>query len=315
MVSLLRCTNTECTVAETGICVLNNEPNECPFLSAAVDSDLEGDAASRTADPVSASGETMASFPSSLALGLEEARGLMGREQCRLVGLLGEPNSGKTACLVSLYLLLAGDRLEGFKYADSKSLMALDQLSRGARSWPGEMPEQLTSHTELGDDRTAGFLHFKIVRQCDAVRLNLLIPDLPGEWTTSLIDSGRTNRLGFLRSADAVWIMVDGQTLTSKFQRQGTIHRTSLLMSRLSTHLGSVLPDIRLVVSRRDLGEPSVQTLRELGRRATTYGIDLSVNRIASFSRTRETVGGEGIPDLVTQTAAADSNNDVFWPD
>ena len=77
-------------------------------------------------------------------------RALMGKEYCRIIGLLGMPGSGKTSCLVSLYLLLAHGNVGDFTFADSKSLTALDELSRGARNWDGGMPEQMTGHTEKG---------------------------------------------------------------------------------------------------------------------------------------------------------------------
>ena len=107
------------------------------------------------------------------------------------------PDSGKTSCLVSLYLLLAHGNVGDFTFADSKSITALDELSRGARSWDGGMPEQMTVHTKKGDGRSAGLLHFKLVRQSDRARLHLVIPDLPGEWSTDLIDNNRTDRLQF----------------------------------------------------------------------------------------------------------------------
>ena len=204
------CTNNECTVAQTGRCLLEHHPDECPHRVSGHEADLDDDASPQHGDPVLAPLEEGSRFLSSAALGMDEVRALMGKECYRLIGLLGDPDSGKTACLVSLYLLLAHGSLDGFTFANSKSLMALDELSRGARRWTGAMPEQMTSHTERGDGRSAGVLHFKLMNISDRARLHLLIPDLPGEWTTSLIDNKRTGRLSFLQAADAIWVMVDG---------------------------------------------------------------------------------------------------------
>ena len=118
------------------------------------------------------------------------------------------------------------------------------------------MPEQMTAHTELRDGRSAGFLHFKLNRKSDCTRLHLLIPDLPGEWSTDLIDNNRTDRVKFLRAADAIWVMVNGQTLIEKDQRLDTIHRTSLLIDRIAEFFSPDVPTVRLVVTHLDLGKP-----------------------------------------------------------
>ena len=205
--------------------------------------------------------------------------------------------------------------LNGFTFADSKSLMTLDELSRGARRWIGAMPEQMTAHTERVEGRSAGFLHFKLMRKSDRARLNLLIPDLPGEWSTSLIEENRTDRLRFLRAADAVWVMVDGRTLTDKAQRHGAVHRTSLLIDRLVELLSPDIPTMRLVVTRLDSGKPSEAILQKIRDHAVRRDIDLSVSYIASFSETEETAAGKGITGLIAQTVAVPFADGDFWPD
>ena len=310
-----RCQNNECTVAQTGVCLLDNQPEECPYWVSGHETTLDGDTSPTHGDPVLESPEDSPRFPPSSALGMDDVRALIGKEYCHLIGLLGEPDSGKTACLVSLYLLLARNGLNGFTFADSRSLKALDELSRGARSWPGARPEQMTAHTERGDGRSAGFLHFKLMRRSDRARLHLLIPDLPGEWTTSLIDKNQTDRLSFLRAADAIWVMIDGRLLTDKARRLGTLHRTSILIDRLATFLSPDIPTMHLVVTRLDLANPGEETLQQLRDHAAQHNIDLSVSHIASFSGAGGTAAGTGIADLISQTVAAPVADDDFWPD
>ena len=199
------CLNNECTVAQTGRCLLNNQPDECSHRVSGHEADLGRDASPTHDGQVLVAPEDTPRFPPSAVLGMEDVRALMGEKYCWMIGLLGEPNSGKTACIVSLYLLLAHNSVDGFTFADSKSLTALDELSRGARRWHGGMPEQMTSYTKSKDGRSAGLLHFKLIRKYDYARLHLFIPDLPGEWSTDLIDHNRTDRWSFLRAADAIW--------------------------------------------------------------------------------------------------------------
>ena len=309
------CTNNECTVAQTGICLLNNQPDECSHRISGNEADRGGDTSPTHGDPVLESPEDRPRFPPSTVLGMGAVRDLMGKEYCHLIGLLGVPDSGKTACLVSLYLLLARNSLDGFTFANSRSLMALDELSRGARSWPGARPEQMTAHTELSDDRSAGFLHFKLLRKSDHARLHLFIPDLPGEWSTSLIENNRTDRLSFLQAADAIWVMVDGRTLIEEVQRQGAIHRANLLIDRLAALCSPDIPAVRLVVTRFDLGKPPEETLQQLREYAVRHGIDLSINNIASFSETEGITAGMGIADLIAQTVAVPIADGDFWSD
>ena len=309
------CLNNECTVAQTGLCLLNNQPNECPNRASLDQEDLSVDASLTHDEPVLPAPEDAPRFPPSAALGLDNVGTLMGKEYCRIIGLLGAPDAGKTACLVSLYLLLAHNRVDDFTFADSKSLMALDELSRGARSWHGGMPEQMTVHTELRDGRSAGLLHFKLNRKSDCTRLHLFIPDLPGEWSTDLIDNNRTDRLRFLRAADAIWVMVDGRTLTEKVQRLGAIHRASVLIDRIAALFSPDIPTVRLVVTHLDLGKPAEDSFQELRKHAAQEGIDLSISCIASFSKNEEIPAGTGISDLIAQTVAGPTSDGVFWPD
>lgn len=310
------CRNSECTVAQTGICLLNHHPDECPHRVSGHQEGLTDDTRLTLDEPALATPEETPRFPPSGTLGIEDVRTLMGKEYCRVIGLLGAPSSGKTACLVSLYLLLAHNNVDGFTFADSKSLMALDKLSRGARIWNDGRPKQMTARTELSDDRSAGFLHFKLNRKSDCTRLHLLIPDLPGEWSTDLINNNRTDRLRFLRAADAIWVMVNGQTLIEKGQRLGTIHRTNLLIDRIAEFFSPDVPTtVRLVVTHLDLGKPDEESLQKIRKHAAKNGIDLSISHIASFSQTDETPPGEGISDLIVQTVAGPISDGDFWPD
>ena len=309
------CLNNECTVTQTGICLLNNQPDECSNRISSHEADLGSDATTTHEEPVLVAPEDTPRFPPSAELGMDDVRALMGKKYFRIIGLLGEPDSGKTACIVSLYLLLAHNSVDGFTFADSKSLTALDELSQGARSWHGAMPEQMTGHTERKDDRSAGLLHFKLIRKSDHARLNLFIPDLPGEWSTGLIEHNRTDRWNFLRAADVIWVMVDGQSLIKNDQRLSAIHRVSVLIDRIAALFSPETPAVRLVVTRFDLGKPTNETLIELRENAARHGIDLSINNIASFSKNEEITAGKGIADLIAQTVARPIADCDFWPD
>lgn len=329
------CRQEDCTVAETGVCLLNNEPTACQFRTAEADESSPVEATlqpphpDRTAD-VDESSQAEATveppapltepeknprFPPSLSLTLAQTRQIMSGRYCHLVGILGAPDAGKTAALVSLYLLAARGKLKGFTYADSRSLMAFVSISHGARRWnEGQPPEQLTVHTEQADDRSAGFLHLRLRPANHQLPVDLLLPDLPGEWTTALVDTNRVDRLEFLKRADVVWLMVDGQQLCATSTRHLALHRTKLLIQRLARHLVS-LPPVVLVVTRRDRGTPDQATLDELKTEARDRGLDLEVVSIASFADAGAVTPGEGIADLIATSTRSVSKTPALWPE
>lgn len=298
-----QCSQQDCTVAETDICLLNNDPSTCP--ERLHEDDLEGTAVDEP---------STAPMPPSRAYGLAEARHLITTRYVHLVGILGEPNAGKTACLASLYLLMARDKLQDFNFRDSRTLMAFEEISRGARCWnEGQLPEQLTVHTELADDRTAGFLHIRGEAVPHRAVVDLLLPDLPGEWTSALIDNHRVDRLEFLRRADAVWLMVNGAELTARQTRQVTLHRSRLLIQRLAGFLKAP-PPVILVVTRRDECVGDETSITDLCAEGQDHGLNMSVVQIASVSANNEVEPGHGIPDLIRSTIRRPENEMTLWP-
>ena len=199
-----------------------------------------------------------ASFPSSRTLGPDEVSAIMGSRYLTVIGILGDPESGKTACLVSLYLLVSDALLAGWSFADSKSLMAFEEITRGARDWDdGNPPEQMTVHAEMADERRTGFLHLRLVRNFDGRRVDLALPDLPGEWTTDLVATSRTDRFEFMKAAEAIWVVLDGRALENKELRQGIISRVCQLAGRLDALFEGSVPRLMLVVTHRDAAEAS----------------------------------------------------------
>ena len=307
------CRQENCTYAETSVCLLNNDPATCPNLEV-IDDSISSEVAGPLLSPPSEP-ETYSQFPRSLPLTPTQVREVMGGRYFRLIGIVGVPNAGKTASLVSLYLLLSTGKLEGFSFANSQTLMAFEEISQGARRWnEGQFPEQFTAHTELEDERIPGFLHLRLMPTGRNETVDMLLPDLPGEWTTALIDSNRVDRFEFLKRADVVWLMVNGAQLLESTTRQFVLHRTRLLIQRLGELLEPASRVI-LVVTRRDQGEPSQATLDGLREEARARGLRPEVVMIASFSDTNTVAPGCGIDELIATTTAPICKMPAFWPE
>lgn len=327
------CRLSECTFNVTRVCVMNHAVDQCPYRRESEEevavaqrdeqladstqvaatsaentdlSDLGGAVLGRPAE--------MPRLPSSLTMGLEDAKSLMTNRHTTMVGILGLPDSGKTACLVSAYLLLARGGFEGYEYADSSTLMALEQISRGSRQWTeGDEPGQLTVHTELSDDRQAGFLHLRLRRNNDGRLFDLLMPDLPGEWSKALIDKSDGDRFSFLGSASVIWIMVDGRTFADPKKKRYAIYRAETLVERLSVILPTPRPRIILVPSWHDIGDFPADAYASICAEGKKLGMEIAIAPIASFSF-GEVPPGSGIASLIDKTLNHDRLSPDFWP-
>ncbi|MDE0396153.1 MAG: hypothetical protein OYK82_15415 [Gammaproteobacteria bacterium] len=237
----------------------------------------------------------------------------MGERYIHLVGILGEPNAGKTACLVSLYLSVAQRCLGSFAFVDSRTLMGFEEISQGARQWnKGRIPEQFTDHTLLPDNRAAGFLHIGLARAPQDNRVDLLCSDLPGEWTTELIERNRIDRLEFLKRADAIWLVVDGTELVAPDKRQLCVHRTKMVIERLGDFLGAGCRLV-LVITRRDQQAPDERAVLDICAKGTQRGFETKWVAVASFSKDSEVAAGTGIPDLIEHTTEFSRDGGDVW--
>lgn len=300
------CTRPDCTVADTLRCLLNNDPSSCRHRLGAESSEAQANSEVEIANK--------ATIPSSRACTLDNARELMGERYVHLVAILGEPDAGKTGCLVSLYLSVAQGCLDGFSFADSRTLMGFEEISQGARRWhDGRMPEQFTDHTVLPDDRAAGFLHIKLARLCEESSVDLLCSDLPGEWTTELIETNRVGRLQFVHRADVIWLVIDGRETVEPEERQVCLQRTTMAIRRLG---GFLAPGRRLilVVTRRDETAPDdgvIEAICDEGRRC---GFATKWVAVASFSKEDgEVPAATGIAELIELSTAFDCDAAVVW--
>ncbi|AXI42582.1 hypothetical protein C1J02_11990 [Sulfitobacter sp. SK011] len=310
------CAKEGCTFADTGVCLQNfSPPQDCPELVSVsvVDS---ADIAENDDDIVELDSVAQ-SLPSGHVMNLSDLSVVTAKEYTRLVGILGSPNAGKTAALVSLYLMLANGKLDGFTFRDSKTLLALEEISRGARRWGnGVQPEQLTDHTRSLDDRQPGFVHLRLHRLEDQHTVTIALPDLPGEWTKSLVDENNFNRLSFLNACEKIWIVIDGRDFRDQLGRRVEVNRTELLLERLKQNLASPTKhEVILVITHADLGELAKGTLEPVLKFAERLGFRSAVHHIASFSSLDTIAPGSGVAELLASTLSDGSRSfPDIWP-
>jgi hypothetical protein len=295
--TLAICNQPDCTFSQTGICVLNNEPVSCPDRISSL-GDISSAEENNSGDIYLEAPVDFERFSSSFSLAVQDAQKLMRNRYCKVVAILGVPGTGKTACLASLYLLLAHGRLNGFQFLDSKSIRAFEEITGGTRRWNSvNLPEQLTVHTEMQDERIAGYLHLRLKHKSDGKKMDLLLTDLPGEWTLTLMDRNRTDRLGFLKSAERIWITINSEHIMDVATRRYTIHRADLLLDRIKEFLEYDVPGICIVLTHCDKSESVREYFSELIN--THNDLEVKIIEIASFSQNPDIPAGFGLEETV----------------
>lgn len=308
------CRTPDCTVGDTGVCLLGNDPTTCEFRIRAENGEVE--APPRPVDlssPILETPEERPTLWGSLPLEIGDVRNLMASRQCVLIGVVGTPAAGKTAALVSMYLLIAHGALAGYQFADSKSLTAFEEISQGARLWGETPPDEMTARTKTSGSRVAGFLHLRVKELATGRLVDFLVPDLPGEWSDTLIDNNRTDRLDFIKAAHVIWLFVSGSELRKNASRMYTLNRTKLLIGRVAAMLGDRRPPVRIVVSHADEGDLPEATIDKLNQMLADNEMDGEIIDIASFSKS-EVAAGTGIPDLITLSLPQARSSGIEWP-
>ena len=312
------CEQDGCTYAETGVCILNYVPEVCPQLFDLTE-DSQYTQPPTKLDPNDFSVSLVTpDLPTGLVLDKEQVSEKMSRSHCHLIGILGAPNAGKTAAIVSLYLLLSRSHLKGFEFRDSDTLMALEGISSGARRWDsGDPVEELTEHTRMTDERQAGFMHFKLHDVEQDIQIEFVLPDIPGEWTDALINSNKFDRLEFLLSCGVIWIVVDGRVLRDRTKKNLEIHRTELLIQRIAENFdGAFSPRLILVITHADLGAVPEGTSDSICNKGVSLGLRIEKIDIASFAPEGDVEPGTGLSDLIAVTIRQPPSAEATtWPD
>jgi len=304
------CEKKDCTFTETEICLEGHEDaSNCPHFrlideSVSLDPDdslLEKDISTETQKP-----SFIRRFHSGNELGLEEATKIMRNSYVHLIGILGKYDVGKTCLLSSLYLMTScGGLLPDYLFAGSQSLQGFEIRARRLRKWKhGTLPDKLADHTYLQDPNTPAFMHLSLKEQSSQYRhLNLLLTDLPGEWSTDLIDRADTaSRFDFLKRADGIIYVIDGPRLASTSNRNTEIFDAKLMLKRLlhNVQIDKSIPLVLLISKCDELDMKEPKGVVQIREQAVEMGFTPIVILAASFSKEPENIpSGTGILEAI----------------
>ena len=304
------CENANCTVATTGKCLLSHPaPSDCPHFRSLGDSadtiapeKIEPAPLPSIEDPRMQIGKK---FHLGNELGTQDAIEVMRAEYGCLIGVLGSTDAGKTCFLSSLYLMASGGTLpKAYKFAGSLSLQAFEDRARGLREWQdGRLPNQLVDHTILSDKRQPSLLHLTIRESHEGRRrFNLLLTDLPGEWTDSLVmKASNAESFRFLQRADGIILVVDG-TLLNSDQRHVELQRMRYFTERLANDVSVSrdTPFVILISKCDELGMQMPTAANELETHVRGLGFPVKTVLSAAFSRKPDDIkSGTGVFEAV----------------
>lgn len=317
--SMGTCNKLDCTVATTGKCLESHASlNECPHFvvevpaSASPDSELSPEAPavtspapteSRQADGLSKIGRK---FHPGSELGLDDAAEIMRSRYSHLIGVVGQTDAGKTAFLSALYLMSSQGLLRPkYSFAGSLTLQGFEDRVRRVRRWEKTgLPKEFIAHTQLPNPRSPSFMHLSLKEgEGRRRRIELLMTDLPGEWTTELINRLETaSRFMFLGRADAVVYVLDGPLLANRDSQHQEAHKAKLMLERLrKTPLVNINAPLVLLISKCDeLGMNSPTALSEIVEEAKALNFAPEVILSSCFSRTPKQVeSGTGVQEVI----------------
>lgn len=152
------------------------------------------------------------------ALGTIDAETITLRSRTHVVVLAGAEGSGKTTVLTSIYEHLNQGPFAGFTFAGSRSLLGFEEICHLNRlASGGSQPD--TQRTRLTDETKYYHLALRPGGPTEA-RRHVLLSAMSGELFRMAKDSHEeAKRLTFLRRADTLVVLVDGERLARPAQR------------------------------------------------------------------------------------------------
>lgn len=202
---------------------------------------------------------------SGAALGATDAEVITLRSRTHLVVFAGAEGSGKTTVLASIYERLNQGPFAGFKFAGSRSLLGLEEICHLNRLASGGVQPD-TQRTRLTEETKYYHLALRGAQPV-AARRDVLLSAMSGELFRMAKDSQEdAERLTFLRRADTIVVLVDGERLANTAQRTSAqADAADILESLLDANMVSPSCQVEIVFSKLDritaAGQPALDFL------------------------------------------------------
>ncbi len=282
------CVQAGCPLLESGLCLEGfDAPEECPqyrigtptgaadprvVAASEVPEEAEG-SSTATASEAAPSRAAIAYIGGDQGLRMTEANAVAAASPTTVILVAGEVKAGKTTLIVELFAQFLRGPFEGWSFAGSKTLRALDLFHKTARLSSG-LDSAQTERTQPDDMR---LLHLEIANY--ERRVSLLASDVRGEFFEEVANGSDVElSVPLADRADLCILVLDGERLEDPADRDLAVWRAGLMLGGLAEPGGlSKSVPLLIVVSKSDL-------LSASARREAKDAIELGV---AKFARDR----------------------------
>jgi hypothetical protein len=307
------CQNPDCPVATTQRCLLSHQTlAECRHYKAdgapvAADEPVQAVAPAKPPGSELPQRRSAArTFHAGVELGTSDAAEILRSRYGHVIAVLGSTDVGKTCFLCSLYLMATSGSLPTrYIFAGSRSLQAFEDRARGLRKWTdGKLAKQMVDHTILAEPRKPSLLHFGLREaEGDRKRIDLLLTDLPGEWTDDLVKrETAAQQFGFMPRADGVVMVVDGKLLLDNATRHTIVQDLTYFVDRLSNavKVDKSIPIVLLISKSDEIGLAVPPAAQELAATIKGHGYRVKIISAAALSRDPENFkNGTGVLEAI----------------
>ena len=236
-----------------------------------------------------------------------EANALAAQRRPTVIVLAGPVHSGKTSIYAAIYERLGRGPFAGWTFAGSRTIPGLEARCHWWRHGSGLSTPDMEA-TRAG---SPPWLHLRMrdVEGLDSPK-DVLFADFEGEIFEHLLDGRKSaSDLPFLRRADHVGLVIDGDKMSDSYQRTAAREQCKYLIRALLAPDGLASPAaLSLIVTKLDLlvGKDKDQTavideaISDIRAEASSMGAEpVGLYRVAVRSRTATFPLGHGLEQLL----------------
>jgi len=206
------------------------------------------------------------SVPGGYELTVAEADDLMSQHESRVIVFAGEPDAGKTTLMATIFEEFSKAMYGGYRFAGSETILAFERACFPSRISSGAVKPD-TDRTKYMRPR---FYHLKLNHESSDIDdgLHLLLADVSGEAFRRATDTEEDARkLEFIKCADAFVLIIDGERLTSRKERQDTVQRGTLLLRALiASRVLTTDSKVKVLLTKFDLLAAADENTKEFVR-------------------------------------------------
>lgn len=253
-----KCSQSSCPVNKGGLCLegFDFDTEECPHaLFSEEDEDGEeevGEGIEDDSDVVIEKAEEGNNLFSGDAIDDSEIHTVTFAHLTKLILIMGEPASGKTTLLASVFNMFQKGGYAGFLFAGSKTQVGFEKRCHLARMASG----RVTPEIERTSSDEFSYLHLA-VRNADLLQpvRHLLFTDVSGERFRLVRDyDDELERLTILKQSSEIFYVVNGEDLADLAKRHATKSNVVRMLNRIQQNSSSsyTVNNICIIVSKWD---------------------------------------------------------------